>query len=98
MAAWVAAGDATITASTAPSNAGTSAVTNADGYWRATFSRTLGSVSHTAASSASASPAPVRTWFLPHAPAPRSEEHTSELQSPYELVCSLLLEKKISEY
>src|SRR6266516_6982079 len=24
----------------------------------------------------------------------RSEEHTSELQSPYELVCSLLLEKK----
>src|SRR5437867_5248463 len=30
-------------------------------------------------------------------PAPavgRSEEHTSELQSPYELVCRLLLEKK----
>src|SRR6266516_7787970 len=26
--------------------------------------------------------------------APRSEEHTSELQSPYELVCRLLLEKK----
>src|SRR5437867_4873485 len=24
----------------------------------------------------------------------RSEEHTSELQSPYELVCSLLLDKK----
>src|SRR5207248_10926570 len=24
----------------------------------------------------------------------RSEEHTSELQSPYELVCPLLLEKK----
>src|SRR5207248_8495410 len=24
---------------------------------------------------------------------PRSEEHTSELQSPYELVCRLLLEK-----
>src|SRR6266516_4203557 len=24
----------------------------------------------------------------------RSEEHTSELQSPYDLVCSLLLEKK----
>src|SRR5438094_6222007 len=24
----------------------------------------------------------------------RSEEHTSELQSPYELVCRLLLEKK----
>src|SRR5438094_9575046 len=28
------------------------------------------------------------------APALRSEEHTSELQSPYDLVCRLLLEKK----
>src|SRR6266705_1345274 len=28
------------------------------------------------------------------APWRRSEEHTSELQSPYELVCRLLLEKK----
>src|SRR5207248_11493240 len=28
------------------------------------------------------------------AAAPRSEEHTSELQSPYDLVCRLLLEKK----
>src|SRR6266705_4796811 len=28
------------------------------------------------------------------AEAARSEEHTSELQSPYELVCRLLLEKK----
>src|SRR6266705_4902618 len=28
--------------------------------------------------------------FAPH----RSEEHTSELQSPYDLVCRLLLEKK----
>src|SRR5438094_1375400 len=27
-------------------------------------------------------------------PATRSEEHTSELQSPYDLVCRLLLEKK----
>src|SRR5207248_3984653 len=27
-------------------------------------------------------------------PSPRSEEHTSELQSPYDLVCRLLLEKK----
>src|SRR5207248_10855853 len=26
----------------------------------------------------------------------RSEEHTSELQSPYDLVCRLLLEKKIA--
>src|SRR5207248_11121473 len=28
------------------------------------------------------------------APSKRSEEHTSELQSPYDLVCRLLLEKK----
>src|SRR5690348_17598583 len=28
------------------------------------------------------------------APCPRSEEHTSELQSPVHLVCRLLLEKK----
>src|SRR5256885_3862244 len=28
------------------------------------------------------------------APGPRSEEHTSELQSPCNLVCRLLLEKK----
>src|SRR5207248_10175481 len=27
-------------------------------------------------------------------PTPRSEEHTSELRSPYDLVCRLLLEKK----
>src|SRR5437867_8245883 len=30
-------------------------------------------------------------------PPERSEEHTSELQSPYDLVCRLLLEKKNSE-
>src|SRR5207248_4553353 len=30
----------------------------------------------------------------PDAPRERSEEHTSELQSPYDLVCRLLLEKK----
>src|SRR5207248_5247183 len=28
----------------------------------------------------------------------RSEEHTSELQSPYDLVCCLLLEKKKTQY
>src|SRR5207248_9542634 len=28
----------------------------------------------------------------------RSEEHTSELQSPYDLVCRLLLEKKKKQY
>src|SRR2546422_8295794 len=31
---------------------------------------------------------------LPGLPAPRSEEHTSELQSRLHLVCRLLLEKK----
>src|SRR4051794_41252259 len=31
---------------------------------------------------------------LPIGPAARSEEHTSELQSPVHLVCRLLLEKK----
>src|SRR5438094_10239533 len=31
---------------------------------------------------------------LPHHDRGRSEEHTSELQSPYDLVCRLLLEKK----
>src|SRR5438552_14953084 len=33
------------------------------------------------------------TWHRPSA-RPRSEEHTSELQSPDHLVCRLLLEKK----
>src|SRR5437867_9689346 len=31
-------------------------------------------------------------------PIERSEEHTSELQSPYELVCRLLLEKKNNQH
>src|SRR5690348_17728722 len=36
----------------------------------------------------------VRDAGVPHAVAGRSEEHTSELQSPVHLVCRLLLEKK----
>src|SRR5207248_11659011 len=36
-----------------------------------------------------------RLWLLEINPRfNRSEEHTSELQSPYDLVCRLLLEKK----
>src|SRR5437867_10499301 len=36
------------------------------------------------------------TRYIPFCrPAFRSEEHTSELQSPYDLVCRLLLEKNI---
>src|SRR5437867_6867647 len=34
------------------------------------------------------------TWMDVAGFQPRSEEHTSELQSPYDLVCRLLLEKK----
>src|SRR5438552_13873516 len=33
-------------------------------------------------------------WRRPRTPRGRSEEHTSELQSPDHLVCRLLLEKK----
>src|SRR5258708_14774300 len=36
----------------------------------------------------------VPMWLATWAPAMRSEEHTSELQSPDHLVCRLLLEKK----
>src|SRR5207248_8696801 len=41
-------------------------------------------------SSSSSSPSPGGSVWTPA----RSEEHTSELQSPYDLVCCLLLEKK----
>src|SRR5437868_10218026 len=34
----------------------------------------------------------------PRAPSSRSEEHTSELQSRFDLVCRLLLEKKKKKY
>src|SRR5256885_7314567 len=37
-------------------------------------------------------------WSLHVSPTTRSEEHTSELQSPCNLVCRLLLEKQQSEY
>src|SRR5690348_17587776 len=36
----------------------------------------------------------LRPGVAPRRLAPRSEEHTSELQSPVHLVCRLLLEKK----
>src|SRR6266705_2698411 len=41
-----------------------------------------------------ASPGSAAAAILPCHPVVRSEEHTSELQSPYDLVCRLLLEKK----
>src|SRR6266705_288732 len=34
------------------------------------------------------------SWWTTLSPRRRSEEHTSELQSPYDLVCRLLREKK----
>src|SRR5437879_8688800 len=37
---------------------------------------------------------PTHPSVIASPPAPRSEEHTSELQSPMYLVCRLLLEKK----
>src|SRR5689334_24095956 len=37
---------------------------------------------------------PVGLYDLNRDPRPRSEEHTSELQSQFHLVCRLLLEKK----
>src|SRR5256885_4117231 len=45
------------------------------------------------AASATASPDPVAASAT-RGPVTRSEEHTSELQSPCNLVCRLLLEKK----
>src|SRR5256885_3211133 len=45
--------------------------------------------------SSSSSPGSIRSMdSLPPPPLCRSEEHTSELQSPCNLVCRLLLEKK----
>src|SRR5256885_12056211 len=41
---------------------------------------------------------PARTRRNPDAPCRRSEEHTSELQSPCNIVCRLLLEKKKMKY
>src|SRR5207248_6620535 len=62
----------------------------------AQFAATISSADDT---SCSASPAAKKYNFSPNRPAffpssARSEEHTSELQSPYDLVCRLLLEKK----
>src|SRR5699024_12714306 len=54
-------------------------------------------------SSCGCPPAPACSWVSPRPlwpptpscpPPPRSEEHTSELQSRFDLVCRLLLEKK----
>src|SRR5699024_12292951 len=43
---------------------------------------------------ATVEPKAARPCLLPSTPLARSEEHTSELQSRFDLVCRLLLEKK----
>src|SRR5256885_7060068 len=58
---------------------------------------TLEAAGEAAAAPQAAAPAPAAAAPAPAAAAPaasRSEEHTSELQSPCNLVCRLLLEKK----
>src|SRR4051794_41294960 len=52
-------------------------------------STTIGARSRPASVSATAKPSTPGRWM-----SRRSEEHTSELQSPVHLVCRLLLEKK----
>src|SRR5207248_4608764 len=47
-----------------------------------------------ASSSAGIGPSPFQREIWIQLALTRSEEHTSELQSPYDLVCRLLLEKK----
>src|SRR5207248_11607302 len=50
---------------------------------------------HSAAADTCCSSCPAPSWPSPVCGVGgRSEEHTSELQSPYDLVCRLLLEKK----
>src|SRR5256885_12894855 len=54
--------------------------------------------SHDGGLGAAASPRNRARWQrVPRLHVPRSEEHTSELQSPCNLVCRLLLEKKKSK-
>src|SRR5256885_6730386 len=64
-----------------------------------TLFRSSGHISRLAGLRAAAGTAPMTARSLRSSarasrPRPRSEEHTSELQSPCNLVCRLLLEKK----
>src|SRR3989454_4521970 len=47
-----------------------------------------------ASTTCTATPSTITASTRSQSPVPRSEEHTSELQSPCNLVCRLLLEKK----
>src|SRR5256885_17271378 len=64
--------------------------------WPYQFSiRTCGTVTSTGTGTAAVAPSAVASICVePSSRPPRSEEHTSELQSPCNLVCRLLLEKK----
>src|SRR5256885_8367846 len=56
---------------------------------------TCGTVTSTGTGTAAVAPSAVASICVePSSRPPRSEEHTSELQSPCNLVCRLLLEKK----
>src|SRR5207248_6433052 len=74
------------TASAAPATSGTS------GPITTRSARQLVASSAMAAGPATFTPSCSASDAIPALP--RSEEHTSELQSPYELVCRLLLEQK----
>src|SRR5207248_5120886 len=60
---------------------------------RARLGRDIAGVAVTLSALAPAAIVELARWALPVFDAARSEEHTSELQSPYDLVCRLLLEK-----
>src|SRR5687767_15318236 len=65
--------------------------------WRPRSAACSGGVSSTSASTSKRSgrrPRDYRSWLSMRSLPPRSEEHTSELQSLAYLVCRLLLEKK----
>src|SRR5690606_41922030 len=65
------------------------------GHARARWPASAGvRVASLSATSSQAMPVAPGTWVIAAVTAPRSEEHTSELQSRENLVCRLLLEKK----
>src|SRR2546422_7033174 len=64
-------------------------------FWRDSGRSVVPSSANTSAGSSGVD---ASTASLPFAPAARSEEHTSELQSRLHLVCRLLLEKKKSDH
>src|SRR5438552_10994651 len=66
--------------------------------FRSSMPQSRARLSPSCAASSSGSTAARSSPASPRPSAPRSEEHTSELQSPDHLVCRLLLEKKKRYY